>query len=120
MKGIQKTQISLTSMQTDQSLPFSHAQSVILNSWYLQLWLSHRYTALFDTGFFYVFCLLSHRYRKSENHSDQLSAVLEIYFLAGSKYLPPVKVGSKTNILGSKIWWPFNSPLAICTGSCQI
>ena len=48
-------------------------------------------------------------------------AVLEInFFLAGSKYLlPSVKVGSKTNILVSKIWWPYNSPLAICTGSCQ-
>ena len=42
-------------------------------------------------------------------------------FLAGSKYLlPGVKVGSKINILGSKIWWPYNSPLAICIGSFQI
>ena len=48
------------------------------------------------------------------------STVLEINFLAGSNYLlPSVKVGSKTNILGSKMW-PYNSPLAICRGSCQI
>ena len=42
-------------------------------------------------------------------------------FLAGSKYLlPSVKAGSKTNILGSKIWWPYNGPVAVCTGSYQI
>ena len=23
-------------------------------------------------------------------------------------------------MLAGKIWWPYNSPLAICTGSCQI
>ena len=47
--------------------------------------------------------------------------MLEINFLAGSKYLlPSVKVGSKTNILGSKIWWSYNSPLAICTGGFQV
>ena len=23
-------------------------------------------------------------------------------------------------VLGSKIWWPYNRPLAICIGSCQI
>ena len=34
--------------------------------------------------------------------------------------LPSVKVGSKTNTLCSKIWWPCNNPLAICTGSCHL
>ena len=50
-----------------------------------------------------------------------IHAVLDINFLAGSKYLLfTVKVGSKTNILGEKIGGHITAPLAICTGSCQI
>ena len=45
----------------------------------------------------------------------------KLTFLADSKYLlPGVKVGSKTNITGGKNWWPYYSPLAICTSSCKI
>ena len=47
--------------------------------------------------------------------------VLEIIFLSGSKYLiPSVKVGSKTNILGSKIGGHITAHFDICTGSYQI
>ena len=46
---------------------------------------------------------------------------LEINCLVGGKYcLASVKVGSKINIPGGKIWWPYNSLFAICTGRCQI
>ena len=42
------------------------------------------------------------------------SSVLEINFLASSKYLLlSEKFCSKTNIPGSKNWWPYNSPLAM-------
>ena len=33
--------------------------------------------------------------------------------------LPALKVGSKTNIPGSKNRWPFNSPFVTYTSSCQ-
>ena len=39
------------------------------------------------------------------------SSVLEINFLAGSKYLlPGIKGSSKTNVPSSKHWWPYNNP----------
>ena len=49
------------------------------------------------------------------------TTAVEFTFFAGNKYLLlGVKLSSKTNITGSKHWWPYKSPLTTYTCSWQI